>query len=198
MKNRIFTLTFIFVSVWIKVVFAQQVFSGYVVKRPGTPVQLAVGEMVKTVPVAAENPPMANVLSRLENLDFVRCSGHLEASRAFVNSIDFVGLRRILGSWKAGNLLFQFYSFSDLSIFSVTSNPNLPHGNYKYAITPANTPQDWRIFFTDEKQVLVGSLNFSPGATSAMIQLYDSSSGRVVQKIHLLKVKGYNDKANFR
>jgi hypothetical protein len=56
---------------------------------------------------------------------------------------------------------------------------------YNYALAPADG-DSWRIFFTDQSSVALGSLTVEN--SKAQIEVYDSATGEVIQRYNLEKL----------
>lgn len=133
-------------------------------------------------------------LNRLENGDSIVASGRLDSVNliADLESIDFVGLRRIIGTWNTMNTkgLMQFRTYSDVNIYSYALQSEgggvvRNHKNLKYTVSPS-AKGDWVLFLSDETSTQMGFLNLKE--SDATISLLNSQTGDVANVIRLRKI----------
>lgn len=184
MKKSLYLLLTIFVFPW-SLALAQQSINGYITKSRGL-VYFYSAEPSKPVVLSAGSQNVADVLSKLNSYDALRGTAESTPKGLILQSIDFVGLKRLIGRWEHPQAGMTFRSFTDVSIYTNAGNPMVSYGNYKYAITPG-TGNNWNIFFTDENQVVLSSIAIR-GDDRAVMTVYDSA-GAIKGTLPLYKVK---------
>lgn len=125
----------------------------------------------------------------LQDGDLLSATGELaEATKtAYVETVDFVGLKRILGRWKSQDG-YRIY-FKDFRSAVVEQKQPLPWNpeeqttlDLVYAILPLKD-ENWSLFMTNRKSVRVGTLSIQNKTLS--IQLVDQRTGKVTEDISL-------------
>lgn len=125
----------------------------------------------------------------LQEGDLLSATGelHLANKTAYVETVDFVGLKRILGHWesKDGYRIF----FKDFRSAIVEQKQPLPWNpdeektvNLVYAILPLKE-SNWSLFMSNRKTVRVGTLTVNE--TNLSIQLVDQRTGKITEDISL-------------
>jgi hypothetical protein len=128
--------------------------------------------------------------------NFIDCSVVLE-------SIDYVGLRRLLGMWLSNEALIKVKDFSSLSFYPLERSSSLgQHVNnygltstsevatavdYTYSLTPSEG-KEWVLFLSDSTKTLFATISLSKG--SAVMKIYDSESGVVLKTLRMTKWGG--------
>ena len=120
------------------------------------------------------------VLIQLKNFDHLTGVATRVDDTLLLESVEFVGLRRLLGYWQSPKVAVVFQNFVDVEF-------KLPYSksDYKYAISPSGG-NSWKVFFSDQSSVILGTLSVSE--TKASIELYDPETGETSQYIDLKKV----------
>jgi hypothetical protein len=182
MKKHFYLLLALFVLPLSAV--AQQTINGYITKEKGAVLFHSV-ESPNPVPMSAGSTYASEVLNKLESFDAVRGTAEVTPQGVTLQSIDFVGLKRLLGRWHHPKTGMTFRNFTDVSI-SAHGKEFYVQGNFKYAITPGNG-DNWNVFLTDENQVVLSSLSIhSP--KEAVMTFFDSKTGAVKGSIPLYRV----------
>lgn len=133
-------------------------------------------------PIVTSNSEVKEALTKLKSFDSLVGSGEfLKDGKLRLDSIDFVALRRLLGKWKSRLATVNFVDYTHVSFELFNSQ-----ANYKYVITPG-LGDAWKIFFTDNSSVVLGAVAVEE--QFAEIELYDSQTGDVTQRLRLQKVK---------
>lgn len=128
--------------------------------------------------------------------NFIDCSVVLE-------TIDYVGLRRLLGMWLSNEALIKVKDFSSLSFYPLERSSSLgQHINtygltatsqvatavdYTYSLTPSEG-KEWVLFLSDSTKTLFATISLSKG--SAVMKIYDSESGVVIKTLRMTKWGG--------
>lgn len=121
-------------------------------------------------------------LEKLNDGDAIKGSAQLIQETYVVQSVDFVGLQRILGLWKTKSTVVNFVDFSQVQ-FHVPGSLS----SYHYAISPTNTSDQWQVYFSDSSSVVLGSLSVDD--QHAVIQLFDTETGNVTSSYELRKIQ---------
>lgn len=138
----------------------------------------------KSYRVVPANSESQAALSRLNSYDTLIGHGSYgPRNTVYIDSIDFVSLRRLIGIWKDSSVFVNFVDYSRV-LFEVKSDNRLL-SQYHYAIAPAEG-DNWRIFFTDQSSVVLGSLTVQNH--KAQIEVYDPKNGEVSQRYDLKKI----------
>jgi hypothetical protein len=167
--------------------FAQIKFRGKVI-RVGADVYVVEEGSKKNFTLYSADPEIREHINLLSQGDFIEgVATSITPPRLFVESIDFVGLKKILGTWKTNKRVFDFKDFNLLSIWSFDFGNDFfsRKKNYTYSISPGEGP-DWQVFVADENHVVVGSLDFVDNI--AILTIYDSNTGSSREVITLEKI----------
>lgn len=125
----------------------------------------------------------------LQDGDLLSATGELTKlnQTAYVETVDFVGLKRILGHWESEDG-FQIF-FKDFRTAVVEQKQPLPWNpeeektlDLVYAILPLKE-ENWSLFLSNRKTVRVGTLSIQNRVLS--IQLVDQRTGKVTEDISL-------------
>lgn len=177
-----------FLLLFSSLAYSQIKFSGKVI-RVGADVYVVEENSKKNYTLYSADPEIREHINLLSQGDFIEgVASSIAAPRIFVESIDFVGLKKILGTWKTNKRVFDFKDFNLLSIwsFDFTNDFFSRKKNYTYSIIPGEGP-DWQVFVADENQVVVGSLDFVDNI--AILTIYDTKTGLSREVITLEKIK---------
>ena len=146
-----------------------------------------------TTPKYAIKPNKLEVIESLKKLgsfDFFQGQGELINGELLLDSIDFVGLRSLIGLWSVDRQsLFDFQDFQKVIIYKSFFNLMTPRAQLHYSIAPS-AGTDWKIFFTDENSVILASLILSND--HATLRFYDLENGEVYKKVELTKIPKRN------
>lgn len=113
-----------------------------------------------------------------------------------IASIDYVGLRRLLGMWLSSEALIKVKDFKTLSFYPLDHSPTGTMGvtaispypvDYVYSLTPSEG-KEWVLFLSDSKKTLFATISVSKG--SAIMRIYDSENGTVIKTLRLTKWGG--------
>lgn len=143
------------------------------------------------------NQSVSEDLKKLSNFDSI--TGKATAIKGgseevlLLDSIDFVGLRNLLGLWKSRGTVLDFIDYNEVSFYF----PSLRHqrygknkvptkkASYRYSVSPT-TSDSWRVFFASDESVVLGSLNIK--GSKAVIEIYDVNTGEISETYSLEKV----------
>ena len=124
----------------------------------------------KPYKVISNSAEVSNALSKLRNGDFISGQGrhHLGSQSIVLNSIDYVGLKKILGHWVSKDqITYYFKDYENLHLSAPILNaPN----KWTYRISPGLN-DNWSVIFLDENSVKIGELDFKTPVENAPLQL---------------------------
>jgi hypothetical protein len=141
----------------------------------------------KKIEIRPFNTQAAVHLSRLKTGDLLAGTGDVSNDVFVINSIDFVGLKELLGVWLAGNNIMDFQSFSSVKAHLTSDNRPVTL-NMKYSITPGEE-NEWHVFFSDNDEVQLATLTLKKN--TAALQFIDSQTGDLSKVIELKKITSY-------
>lgn len=165
-----------------------QKFSGFLV-RQGSVSILHEENTGKKLRVVATSLESQKALSLLKKDDYIVGYGSLRGpSELSLDTVDYVGLRQLLGFWiEPGQTIFNFENFKQVSVVNLSQDlERLFKKNYDYIIAPGDE-NSWKIFLSDEKSVKLARLILARDLMS--LELYDSDTGDVIQKMTLRRIR---------
>lgn len=169
----------------VKVQASSTVIEGFLSKDASGYVLLE-SETQKSFRLRAANSETQKNLDKLNNFDFISGLGEfISEDIVLLDSVELVGLRKLLGLWRATDGLINFLDYSSLSIF-IEQQSDITRYNFNYAVTPS-TGEQWKIFLTDSKSVILGSLSFK--RSKLHLEMYDPKTGNIAAKFTLTKVQ---------
>jgi hypothetical protein len=166
-----------------------QAFSGYMTKRGAnyyfTPKSSELYYKIKPL-----TQDVKDNLSRLENGDFIAGNGTLDTTnkKLSIESVDYVGLNKILGPWigTEGTMLFKDFStmrftprFRDINMDSRLTNYQK---EFRYSITPSDG-NEWGLFLSDDKSTTFATVEFTKN--KVIMKIFESESGKIVRTLKL-------------
>jgi hypothetical protein len=160
-------------------------FSGYISVNKGHIFATEDGSS-KKFELIAYNEDAAIGLKKLKDRDFISGVGTKSDTSILVESIDFVGLRQLLGLWVSNNAWLNFRDFNSVNVYWQDQNTT-QKVVYDYSIAP-DPARNWKIFFASSNEVVIADLDLS--AATAKINYYDNN-GIIVKTIELTKLSNY-------
>ncbi len=141
------------------------------------------GDSFQTYKLRAYTDSAQQALSKLKNKDGISGIATLMDDTLLLESVEFVGLRRLLGCWQSSDKIETVVNFKDFSRVSF----HLPESNSEltYAIAPS-AGDTWRVFFSGKNSVVLGSLIVSD--SKASIEFFDPDDGEITRVLNLQKV----------
>jgi len=132
-----------------------------------------------------------NQLNKLKSGDIFQGIGNLRyldsgEQVVMLESIDFVGLRNLLGAWIASNLVVvDFVDFDQVKVL-IPSAIGLKTYLLSYSLAPSHD-SDWMIFLRDMDSVVLGSLRLT--THTALIEFIDPETAtKPLSSIELIRV----------
>jgi hypothetical protein len=142
--------------------------------------------------ISSPRSDTTEAIKKLEQGDYIMASAFVDrdAGSISVDSIDFVGLRRIIGMWNTSDAkgMMTFRNYWDLNVDALVlqeSGPRVARRNFKYTVTPSEAG-NWVMFLSDDKETQMALLEVSK--STATIRLLNSQNGSVQQVIQLQKL----------
>jgi hypothetical protein len=166
----------------------QQKFSGFLVRQGNVSV-LHEERSGKKLRVIATSLESQKALALLKKDDYIVGYGSLRGpSELGLDTVEYVGLRKLLGFWiEPGQTIFNFENFKQVSVVNLNQNlERLLKKNYDYIVAPGDE-NSWKIFLSDENSVRLARLILARDVMS--LELYDSDTGEVVQKMTLRRLR---------
>ncbi|UOF02155.1 hypothetical protein [Bdellovibrio reynosensis] len=144
--------------------------------------------------INAQTEDAAISIRKLSTGDAVTASGVLndDSCTAHIDSIDYVGLRKMLGYWYSDEGIITVKDFNSLSYYPIklkefqlgisfrTADPI----NYRYSVTPS-VGKEWVVFLSDTKSTTFATIQFNKG--TAVMKIYDPDNGEVTKTLRLAK-----------
>ncbi|WP_347358833.1 hypothetical protein [Bdellovibrio sp.] len=144
--------------------------------------------------IESKSPEAESSIRRLSTGDSVTASGVLDTDNcvAYIESVDYVGLKKMLGYWHSTDGLLTVRDFNSLSFYPI-SIKDFQKGQdytivdpitYRYSVTPS-TGKDWVLFLSDATSTTFATIRFNK--SRATMKIYDSETGNVTRTLHLSK-----------
>ena len=106
-----------------------------------------------------------------------------------VETIDYVGLKRLLGIWYSKEAVVEIRNYNEMSFYPPVM-PDFANGekptasvDYKYSVIPSEG-KEWVLFLSDKKTTTFATLQFSKGPV--IMKIY-SDSGNVIRTMILFR-----------
>lgn len=139
----------------------------------------------KTYRLASLTTDVKDVVARLENYDFVRGQGEIRNDQILLETIDFIGLRQLIGGWSLDG--GSFLTFKDF-LNATYSVPDFIFSKeveqYTYSLAPGES-KSWRILVSNGQWVSVGYLDLKKDRLK--IQFIDIKTGQLKKPIELTR-----------
>lgn len=135
-------------------------------------------------------------LKKLSSGDFVTGTGEIKAETLEISleSIDYVGIKKLIGTWHSQDGMFEITSFDHMNFYPYVYNPkkatkqfriNISKAQeYKYSMTPTQG-REWVLFLSDTKSTTFATIQINQG--SARLKMYDSETGDITKSLRLTK-----------
>ena len=174
---------------------AQSALSGYLNKSPTGQWLLVLNDKEFTLN-ARRN--VSEQLNKLDAGDIISGTGIVNNATDSIEllSIDYVGLKKILGLWFSREGLIEFKNFTTLNFYPrqkasgdyLVSKAYLVdyQQQYRYSMTPSNG-REWTLYLTDKKATSLGTLIVD--GNIAVLKIYDSNTGDLVKALRLSRLQ---------
>lgn len=189
MRLMLFVLSFAMSSL----TFASQPIVG-TVERGDTAVFLQTGSRCTRYSIITKSADASINLNKLSTGDSLTATGHLNDEKcvAIVESVDYVGLKKMLGHWYSKDGIISVKDFSLMSFYPVGfkdfKNGNIYSVinpiNYLYSVTPSNG-REWVLFLSDSKSTTFATIQFL--GNTATLRVYDSDTGAIKKTLYMSK-----------
>ena len=154
---------------------------GYLVLE-SDPYRFVDSETLKSYKLRIVTESAKNAVLKLKNFDGISgVAVKYDEETLLLESVEFVGLRRLLGKWKTNLELYQFVDYNRVQVTGSKDTVEMT-----YALSPSQN-DNWRLFFTDSNSVTLGSLAIKN--ETATIETYDEDTGAVLKTLPLTRVK---------
>lgn len=154
---------------------------GYLVLE-SDPYRFVDSETLKSYKLRMSTDSAKQAILKLNNFDSISgVAVQYDDETLLLESVEFVGLRRLIGKWKSNEGFYQFFNYNDAAISDKSKNVQLT-----YALSPG-LGNSWRLFFTDSSTVTLGSIQIE--SEKATIETYDADTGAILKTLPLIKVK---------
>lgn len=164
-------------------------FEGHVVIRDAQTFLVLPNEPAQQWKIEGLSDQVNSQLRTLRDGDLLSATGELTPAThtAYVETVDFVGLKRILGRWESTDgVRIHFKDFRTAIVETKKPLPSNPAEDRTldlvYAILPLKE-SNWSFFMSNRKTVRVGTLSIQ--AKTLDIQLVDQRTGLVTEDISL-------------
>jgi hypothetical protein len=99
----------------------------------------------------------------------------------YLRTVEYVGLRELLGFWSSENQYFEFRDFKNLNLYkSVGKKVKSLH----YSTAPG-MGDSWKVFITDENTIILSTLRIDND--EALLTFYNTDTGKVTGEVKLKK-----------
>lgn len=158
------------------------------VQRKGPSIFLQSSDSCGLYLLKTTSPDAQAALNKLAPGDTLTGTGTFDtkACVANIDSVDYVGLKKMLGDWISSEGSLSVHDFNSLSFYPGTQSDldyaNSPSIEYKYSVTPSNG-KEWVLFLSDCKSTTFATIQFSNNL--AIMKIFDSDSGNVTKTFFL-------------
>lgn len=129
-------------------------------------------------------------LNRLSEGDYITGNGFVDENnkKIRIDSIQYVGLRRLLGPWKSDEGLMVFKDFTTMRFFpNYTDQPQGVEATnhqqeFRYSLSPSNSGA-WILFLSDSKSTTFATVEFD--SANILLKIFESESGNILRTLIL-------------
>lgn len=141
-----------------------------------------------------ESPDVTASLARLNIGDEVYGTGDVDSTARSIQlqTLDYVGLKELLGTWHSQEGMMEVKDFSNLSFRPTKDDTALGvdnsrnNVNYKYSLSPGNN-SEWVVFLSEASKTTLATVELDSSMELATLKIFDSASGNVKSTLHLQK-----------
>lgn len=132
-------------------------------------------------------------LIKLESGDYINGSGDVDEKgrKVSLKTLDYVGLKKLLGIWYSGDAVMNFSSFNQLSVYPFGAgfkniNIAIPpaKNDFRYSTAPYYGER-WALFLSDNVGTTFATLEM--GADSATLRTFSPQTGAVLRTLRLVR-----------
>lgn len=149
------------------------------------------GPKFKVIPAGTD---VQDNLRKLSHGDLVTGSATIDFDKKEIvlEAIDYVGIKRLLGTWYSPEGLYEVTSFDRLNFYPyaqldsagrVKNKTSTPH-EFKYSVSPSEG-REWVLFLSDKQSTIFATIQIT--RNRARLKLYDSETGGVSKSLVLVK-----------
>lgn len=142
--------------------------------------------------IIQQNTDVSSSLRRLDKGDLISGHGSIDTinKKIRLESVDYVGLRKLLGPWISSDGLMIFKDFSTMKYTPRFSNAREPtpfqKSNYqrvfRYTLSPIEG-EEWALFLSDNKSTTFATVTFRN--RKIILKIYESESGKIIRTLKL-------------
>lgn len=139
----------------------------------------------KSYKLTSVTTEVQEVIGRLGSFDFVRGQGQVRADQVVLETVDFIGLKNLLGAWSlAGGAFVTFKDFLNASY----TIPDFFYPDrvedYTYSLAPGES-KAWRILVSNGSWVSVGYLEINKNKLK--VQFVDLKTGNLKKPLEMTR-----------
>lgn len=144
--------------------------------------------------IETKTPEAANNLAKLSSGDNITATGFLDKGKctAVIESIDYVGLKKLLGHWYSSEGIMSVRDFNSIRFYPIKLNDFKNNDNYKsaapidyrYSVTPTEG-KEWILFLSDKRGTSFSTIQFNKETVT--VKIYDSETGQITKTLRLAK-----------
>lgn len=143
--------------------------------------------------ISTSSKEASSAVKKLSHGDSLTATGLLNSQdcTASIESIEYVGLRKMLGKWYSPEGIIDVRNFNLLSYYPVSINiPRYGYATissvrpieYRYSVTPTDG-KEWVLFLSDRTSTTFATIKLERG--SAIMKFYDSDNGEITKTLYL-------------
>lgn len=144
--------------------------------------------------IMANSKEVSEVIHKLSTGDSLTASGVKanDTCTVYIDSVDYVGLKDLLGYWYAKEGYVKVHDFTSVSVYSLElvnlknskEFSNVDSIEFRYSITPSNG-KEWVLFLSTAESTTFATIDLQNHL--ATIKIYDSENGSIMRTIRLSK-----------
>lgn len=129
-------------------------------------------------------------INKLEDGDLISGFGQIDNSTkmAAIQSLSFIGLKRLLGFWWTSLGFVEIQTFSEMNFYQPVQKKSAStpiKKSYQYSVSPSSGPS-WVIFLSDDKTVYYTSMEIN--GVSAKMKMYNPETGALMKTIEFTRI----------
>ncbi|MGE3974535.1 MAG: hypothetical protein AB7F59_08425 [Bdellovibrionales bacterium] len=166
----------------------EQPIEGRIVRYPQDfDVYIQLNDTPNILPIRSPYRESQADLEHLEAGDWISGRGFIADGYVRLESLELIGIRKILGKWNelSDRSVFHFQDFNSLSV-EYLSNNNKSIERFKYRLAP-DKKDEWTVFLSEPTGVHLGSIQYLQN--KMLFHLIDVSTGKIVQTFDLSALK---------